>query len=107
MSSILAIWASHQPGQLARKGDYSFLSFLKQICEFVPSLRKGAEQNLNACLPSSRGEGKALVPHGYSVGSWFPCVVVSMCIDGEEREPDALGAGVNLGIIDCQSLIFN
>lgn len=39
LSSILAIWASHRPGQLARKGDYSFLvSFLKQICEFVPSL---------------------------------------------------------------------
>ena len=39
LSSILAIWDSHQPGQLARKGAYSFLvSFLKQICEFVLSL---------------------------------------------------------------------
>lgn len=107
MSSILAIWALHQPGQLARKGDYSFLSFLKQVCEFVPSLRKGAEQDLNARFPSSRGEGKALVSHVYSVGSWFPCIIISIWIDGEEREPYALGAGVKLGIIDCQSLIFN
>lgn len=56
-------------------------------------------------LPSSRSKERALIPHIYSVGSWFPCIVVSKWIDGE-RDPDALCTCANLGIISCQSLIL-